>query len=185
MKYRMYVDEVGNADLEGSDDPNNRFLSLTGIVSDLNHVDVAIYPELELLKKEFFASHPDDPAILHRKEMLNGTGAFTALKNENVRNEFNEKLIGLLAQWQYVVITVCIDKKAHRDAYTIWRYDPYHYCLAILLEKYVLFLQRINSTGDVMAESRGGKEISVLKSHFVGFGKVGQILFPLNSSKNT
>jgi hypothetical protein len=32
MKFRIYIDEVGNPDLESSDDLNHRFLSLTGIV---------------------------------------------------------------------------------------------------------------------------------------------------------
>ena len=38
-KYRMYVDEVGNADLRSSDDPNHRFFSLTGVVLELGHVE--------------------------------------------------------------------------------------------------------------------------------------------------
>lgn len=66
MKYRLYVDEVGNPDLESSDDPNHRFLSLTGV----------------------------------------------------------------------------------------------------LLERFVFFLQRVNARGDVMAESRGGKEDRRLKDSF-------------------
>jgi hypothetical protein len=31
-KHRIYIDEVGNPDLESSDDPNHRFLSLTGVI---------------------------------------------------------------------------------------------------------------------------------------------------------
>jgi hypothetical protein len=30
-KYRLYIDEVGNPDLESSHIPNHRFLSLTGV----------------------------------------------------------------------------------------------------------------------------------------------------------
>ena len=40
------------------------------------------------------------------------------------------------AKCEYTVITVCLDKKKHRDTYTTWRYDPYHYCLAVLLERF-------------------------------------------------
>jgi len=72
----------------------------------------------------------------------------------------------LLEKWNYTVLTVCLDKKHHRDTYAVWRYDPYHYCLAILLERYRFFLQRNNSVGDVMAESRGGKEDMRLKRSF-------------------
>ncbi|HUT24239.1 MAG TPA: hypothetical protein VM492_07865 [Sumerlaeia bacterium] len=38
MKHRIYIDEVGNSDLESSDDPNHRFLSLTGVVLGLDYV---------------------------------------------------------------------------------------------------------------------------------------------------
>ena len=31
LKYRMYIDEVGNSDLNASTDPNHRYLSLTGV----------------------------------------------------------------------------------------------------------------------------------------------------------
>ena len=57
----MYVDEVGNADLGSSDDPNHRFLSLTGVIIELAHVESAVHPQLEALKSAYFGSHPDEP----------------------------------------------------------------------------------------------------------------------------
>jgi len=39
----MYVDEVGNADLRSSNDPNYRFLSLTGVAIELGHVETVIH----------------------------------------------------------------------------------------------------------------------------------------------
>jgi hypothetical protein len=35
MKYQMYIDEVGNPDLGSSDNPIHRFLSLTGVIFDI------------------------------------------------------------------------------------------------------------------------------------------------------
>ena len=63
-------------------------------------------------------------------------------------------------------MTVCLDKKKHRDTYLTWHYDPYHYCLALLLERFTFWLHRKNANGDVMAESRGGKEDRRLKESF-------------------
>ena len=63
-------------------------------------------------------------------------------------------------------MTVCLDKKTHKDTYTTWRYDPYHYCLAVLLERFVFFLKRMTAKGDAMAESRGGKADMRLKESF-------------------
>jgi len=55
-------------------------------------------------------------------------------------------------------MTVCLDRRRHRETYSTWRYDPYHYCLELPLEQFYFFLVRHNGVGDVMAESRGGKE---------------------------
>jgi len=41
----MYVDEVGNPDLGNSDNPNHRFLSLTGVIISLEYVKDVLYPE--------------------------------------------------------------------------------------------------------------------------------------------
>ena len=135
----MYVDEVGNSDLGSSDNPNHRFLSLKGVIVGVKYVSETLHPEMEELKSRYFGSHPDEPVILHRKEILNAKPPFAALKDENVRDRFDLELLSLLRKWDYKVITVCLDKKQHRDQYTVWRYDPYHYCMAVLLERFVFF----------------------------------------------
>ncbi len=165
-KYRMYVDEVGNSDLGSSDNPNHRFLSLTGVIINLQFVKEKIHPEMESLKARFFDSHPDDPVILHRKEILNSRSPFEVLENSGFRSQFDSELLLLLEKWDYIVITVCLDKKRHRDQYQQWRYDPYHYCMAILLERFVFLLNWYDTKGDVLAESRGGKEDRRLKESF-------------------
>lgn len=173
MKHRIYIDEVGNPDLESSDDPNHRFLSLTGIILELDYVKSFVHPQMEALKAKYFDYHPDEPIVLHRKDIMNAKPPFQSLKNPFVRARFDSDLLGLLSSWRYVVISVCLDKKKHKETYSTWRYDPYHYCLAILLERYVLFLTRINGRGDAMAESRGGKEDRRLKASFHRLWKQG------------
>ncbi|OGR07439.1 MAG: hypothetical protein A3K23_03815 [Desulfobacca sp. RBG_16_58_9] len=166
LSYRIYIDEVGNPDLESSDNPNHRFLSLTGVILDLDHVKGIVHPQMEDLKVRYFHHHPDDPVIFHRKEMLNAKPPFEALRDQQIRKNFDRDLLNLIATWDYCVISVCIDKKNHRDTYTIWRYEPYHYCLAVLLEQFMFFLKQRNARGDVMAESRGGKEDLRLKGSY-------------------
>lgn len=165
-KYRLYIDEVGNSDLKSSRNPNHRYLSLTGIILDLDYVHHVIYPELEDFKCRFFNSHPDDPIILHRKELVNKKPPFTALRDPEIEQAFNRELLEKLTTWQYVVITVMIDKLRHMEQYHAWRYDPYHYCLKILMERFVLWLKNRQMMGDVLAESRGGKEDIRLKKSF-------------------
>lgn len=173
MKYRMYVDEVGNSDLGSSDNPNHRFLSLTGVIIDIEYVRKKIFPEIESMKDEYFDSHPDNPVILHRKEIINAKPPFSALKNEKLRKKFDHKLLNYLNKWNYSVISICLDKKSHKETYTTWRFDPYHYCLALLLERFAFFLEQKSEKGDVIAESRGGKEDRRLKDSFAGLWENG------------
>lgn len=95
-KYRIYIDEVGNPDLESSDNPNHRFLSLTGVILELGHVERVVHPQMEAIKSKFFRSHPDDPVIFHRKEMVNFRPPFAALKDDGLRTHFDDELLALL-----------------------------------------------------------------------------------------
>lgn len=166
MKYRLYIDEVGNPDLNSSCDENHRFLSLTGVIFELQYVSDILSPELESLKVRYFGSHPDEPIILHRKEILQKKPPFTCLQDGDIERRFNTELLDRLRLWQYSAITVIIDKREHSEKYARWRYDPYHYCLEILVERYRLFLNIANAMGDVMVESRGAKEDMRLKKSF-------------------
>ena len=173
MKHRMYIDEVGNHDLGSSEDPLHRFLSLTGIIVELNYVRDVIFPQMEELKAKFFSSHPDDPLIFHRKKLVNARYPFQALRDPDILSVFDHELLNLLSNWNYVVVSVCLDKKIHKDTYQVWKYDPYHYCLALLLERFTFFLEQHKSVGDIMAESRGGKEDIRLKKSFENLWKDG------------
>ena len=165
-KYRMYVDETGNSDLKHTDDPNHRFLSLTGVIVDLAHIRETVHPEMEALKVRYFNSHPDEPVILHRKEMVNRRSSFRSLRDDEIRREFDQDLLRRLREWEYSVITVCLDKKKHAETYGGRNNDPYHYCMEILLERFNFWLNRRGAKGDVMAETRGGKEDRRLKNEF-------------------
>ena len=166
MKYRLYIDEVGNSDMGASQDPNHRYLSLTGVILELGYVDQVVHGQLEDLKRRFFGSHADEPVILHRKELVNRKPPFEALRDLRIEAEFNLELLRLLREFEYTAITTVIDKREHQQRYQVWRSHPYHYCLHVILERYVMWLRRRNVTGDVMAESRGGKEDLRLKKSF-------------------
>jgi hypothetical protein len=165
-KYRIYIDEVGNNDLRSSDNTNHRYLSLTGLIFELEYVKNVVIPSLEQLKQKYFPSHPDEPIILHRKELVNKKYPFNSLKDKEVEMKFNKDFLDLINELDYVLVSVLIDKKEHSDKYQTWKYDPYHYCLEIILERFFFFLQENDSKGDVMIESRGGKEDQRLKDSF-------------------
>ncbi|MDP2211224.1 MAG: DUF3800 domain-containing protein [Candidatus Aquicultor sp.] len=164
--YRMYIDENGNPDMKSSDDPNHRFLNLTGVIVDLDYAGTTLSPEMEALKAKHLPYHPDDPPIFHRTDMVNCRPPFDNLRDEKKRGAFDIDFKNMLNAWNYRVITVLIDKRAHREKYIAHREYPYHYCLEVLLERYVKFLRRTTSKGDVMAESRGATEDRLLKNEY-------------------
>lgn len=167
MKYRIYIDEVGNSDLKSSANEEHRFLCLTGVIFRLDYVSEILQPEIEVLKTKYFGSHPDEPVILHRKELVHKKFPFHVLSNPETSKAFDDEFLHLLAKWDYSVIGVVIDKQEHNNNYAAtWKYDPYHYCQEILLERYKLFLNTKDATGDVMIESRGGREDMRLKKSF-------------------
>lgn len=79
--YRIYIDEVGTHDLTHADDPNQRFLSLTGVVLESDYTIRVLLPEMDQIKRDFFQHDPDEPVIFHRKELVNKRTPFHPLND--------------------------------------------------------------------------------------------------------
>lgn len=173
MKYRLYVDETGNSDMGASSDPNHRYLSLTGVITSLDYVQDVIHPDMERLKQQYFHSHPDEPIILHRKELLRRGPPFHALRDRSIEEEFNRSLLAFIEKWDFRIVTITLDKLELSARYGVWTYHPYHYCLHVMLERYVMFLETQRANGDVMGESRGGREDRTLKASFANICQNG------------
>lgn len=75
-------------------------------------------------------------------------------------------LLDLISGLPYVTFKVVLDKKRHLETYGKAGFDPYHHCLAMLLELYCGYLEALNRRGDVLCESRGGKEDMRLKEEY-------------------
>ncbi len=115
MTYRLYIDEVGNSTISTPTNPQERYLSLTGVILEHNYVATTVFPAIEDLKMRYFKSHPDEPIILHRKELVNKKHPFKSLQDPEVEKAFNEEFLGLLEDLDYKVITVTIDKQEHQQ----------------------------------------------------------------------
>jgi hypothetical protein len=141
--------------MRASADPNHRYLGLTGVIMRLAYEGDQLTAILDTIKAVIFGTAN---IVLHRREMLDAKPPFHALQDSAVRNHLDTMLLELLHGGTYRVFSVVIDKQEHLRRYVVWRFHPYHYCLTVLLERYVQFLARINQTGDVLTESRGRKE---------------------------
>ena len=174
MTCRLYIDEVGNGDLNGAaDDPNIRYLSLTGIIMKTAAHDRRLQPAIEDLKAVHLEDIGDNPRILHRREIMRAEGCFRPLREAEARQAFNADLLCIMRDQPYLAITVTIDKRRHLETYQVWRFDPYHYCMTCLVERYVLWLNRNNLRGDVIAEARFKKVDKKLKASFDRLYRLG------------
>lgn len=153
MFYRLFIDEVGNGDLAGSAANDNvRFLSLTGILTRVDLHDKRFVEAMTALKMDIFG---DPTVILHRRDIVRrDKPPFNMLVDTRLRDRFNDGVLGLIRSLPYIALTVSIDKRQHLERYSAWHFDPYHYCLRCLVERYVRWLMRNDGKGDVVIEAR-------------------------------
>lgn len=115
-------------------------------------------PEVQRIKAEILELDPDEVVPLHRKEIMNKVHPFHRLRDPAKETAFNAAILKLLMDLDFTAITVVIDKQAHLAKYKKWAYDPYHYCLETLFERYCLTLNRRGGQGDIVSEARGKRE---------------------------
>lgn len=157
--YRLYVDEVGTDDLSGLHKDKHRYLSLTGIAMEYRHARDFLEPSFNEIKAELFDQDPDAPIIFHRSDILGGKGPFEKIRtDETFRKKFNESMHYVFLKTNYKVITVVIDKGWMLEQKHWKNTHPYHFLMEVLTEKYVQFLERHKAKGDIMPESRKGKD---------------------------
>lgn len=154
--FRLFIDEFGHHDMKSSADPNQRYLGLTGVIMRRSYAEGSFAEALGEIKERIFGR---SNFALHRSEILAARSApYTVLVDRSVRTNFDAAILNLIETSIYRVVTVIIDKKEHRTKYTVWQFQPYHYCMTALLERYIRWLQSAKDVGDVMAEARGKKE---------------------------
>lgn len=171
--YRLYIDETGNADITNTHDENNRFFSLCGAIIGLDISSGDATSHLNVIKKEFFPHDPDTPLIFHRKDIMRKRGAYEVLRDPVVDAKFCKWLLRYLEVIPFKLITVVIDKRAMLRQSHWTEKDPYHYCMQIMIEKYVQWLERNSAKGDALAERRGAKEDALLEEVYMRVCKTG------------
>ncbi|MHA1598641.1 MAG: hypothetical protein ACTSV1_07950 [Alphaproteobacteria bacterium] len=161
------MDEVGTDVLMHLDKDRHQFLSLTGIAVPLRHAGDFLAPRMNEIKASIFSHDPDNPIVFHRKDILGGKGPFGILrKDAAARTEFDKRILLLMSETDFTAITALIDKKWMLKQTHWLNKHPYHYLMEILIEKYVQYLERQNSIGDIMPESRQTQKNRLLQHVF-------------------
>jgi lysyl-tRNA synthetase, class I len=163
---RLYFDETGNA---AKKDPNQRYLSLTGLAIRQDIQDEQVSNKLAALKRQIFG---DESVILHRREIVGRKGVFSVLRDENLRAEFDAQLIEMLRAFPLTIFTVSVDKQSLCDQ-TKGIHGPYFYALVSLLELFVVWLGKNGLYGDVEGEARNDTHDDELFAAFRGFYENG------------
>jgi len=103
--------------------------------------------------------------ILHREDIINRRSSFWRLRDPDKAEAFDNELLALIAAAEFRLVAVVIDKEALREEYSTPSH-PYHLATGFMLQRYCGYLNHINRRGDVMAESRGGKENRLLMASY-------------------
>ncbi len=176
---RLYIDEVGNHAINESLPDNERYLTLFGLWTSFESMVNEIQPGMTNIKYEFLQSDPDNPIIFHRKDISRFRGPFSIFyKDEDSRIKFGDRMLKAYEEWDYTAIAITIDKLEHFRKYRVWRHAPYHYCLEVLLERYVLALRSKGLRGDVMIEARNPTLDKKLKASFKRIYAEGTLHLP-------
>lgn len=161
-RYRLYFDESGVHSFQNLETTHQRYLALCGVI--FSEDDYRVFQERwETMKRGFFKGDPDEPIVLHRKELMSRSGIFSVLEDETKRAEFDVAFLEIVRATPFVGLIVVIDKATHLQQYTE-PVNPYHFCLVALLQRYCFWLG--SRRGDVMGESRGRVEDQLLKAAY-------------------
>jgi Protein of unknown function (DUF3800) len=178
LRYRLFFDETDAGDLRSANDPNQRYLSLTGIVIRQDFHDGYTTRRLDRLKRDIFGQSPTNVIVLHRRDLIDRKGIFAPLADDQIRKEFDARIAALIAKVPAPAFTVSIDKLAHKNKYKVWQFNPYHYVLTCLVERFVRWLNRTGNLGDVMGEARGPTHDAQLRLSFRRLHNSGSSFVP-------
>jgi hypothetical protein len=168
-RFRLYVDESGDHTFRGvtSGQWDKRYLCLLGCAIEREAYRQQFCPALEQLKAAHFGADPDEPVILHREEMIARRGPFSVLRDPAKSEAFRQDFLALIDASDIRVFGVVVDKLSTQGKrYGPLPSHPYHIGLLAMMERYCGWLNFRKSVGDVLAESRGGREDSLLKSAY-------------------
>jgi len=154
-RYRLYIDESGDPSTSTKSLAQDPYLTLVGVAFETEYYRDEFQPDLEDLKKRHLPYDPDDPPILHRCDIRNGTEAFRVLRDDEKRKTFEEDLVELVGAAKYCLFCVVINKEKNAQRYGPMCPGQYEYAMAGLIPRYAGWLNySVHGRGDVMAEAR-------------------------------
>lgn len=168
-RVRLYIDESGDHTFGPSTvgQPHKQYLCLLGCAIEADYYTTDFTLAFEKLKTTHFAHDQDEKIVFHREELKARSGLFSCLKDKDKAHAFDSDFIALLKSAQFRAFAVLVDKATTRGKnFGPLPSHPYHIGLLAMMERYCGWLAFTGREGDVLAESRGGREDTALKSAY-------------------
>ncbi len=146
----LFLDESGNHQLDRISKDYPVFV-LGGIILDRTYARTVVEPRLSTLKLEFFGR---DDIVLHTTEIIRRQNHFAMLEDPALYEQFLSALTQLMSDLEYEVVACVIKKHAYAARYGVAGFDPYHFSLGILVERFAIDIGLVTDGGIVFVERR-------------------------------
>jgi hypothetical protein len=179
-RYRMFIDDTGLVTNLTSNNPQQRFAGITGVILRWDYLSDTFDSSLIKLKQKHFGLNDKGrPPILHLRQIKKGDGAFASLRNAATRKKWQIDCLKMYEAASYSVISVGVDKVAFYHAHPNWEGSIYELLVGNAIERYFYFL-RYGGCGDVMAEAINKDMDHELKKLYRRFYEQGTDHIPAN-----
>lgn len=157
VAFPIYIDDSGNVDPARTNDPNNRYGSLTAVILQSDYLFQKFNPSFQTLVERHFGKNADGrPLNLHRR-VLNSPpdhGPFSVLKDEEKRRAWDDAALKMFRNANYTVISACIDKVHWYHSFPDWNGDFYQVLVDAVLERAFYFLKNRNGIAELNIETK-------------------------------
>ena len=167
-EFRVYIDESGDHTYRQLQNLSSRYLGLTAAIIRKDYYDSQVIPALERLKRTHFTYDPDAPPILERRTIIKRRSAFGVLRESQRNVAWETDLLSFYRALIAQIFTVTVDKQSLHARFSATAWDPYHYALAVLLNRVRGWLNWGGRgwQADVMPEARGHREDAQLQAAY-------------------
>ena len=148
----LYLDESGDHDLINID-RNYPVFVLSGCILDSAYHDKVLKPSLNTFKRDTLGR---TDIVLHYADYTRDGKGFEMMSDTPKREDFYRKLNKLIDNTDFTLLACIIDKTEHLKHYK-YPINPYILSLEIIIEKFVMFLNKEKEQGMIIAESRNNQ----------------------------
>jgi hypothetical protein len=167
-QYSMFIDDTGDVTSSTTNDPQNRYASISGVIIERNYLSSTFEPSFQKIVKRHFGEKPDgSPVVLHRRQMISPPreGPFACLRDQIKRDAWDKACLDMMTRAAYTVITVCLDKVSYYYHHPKAKLDVYETFIQNAIERYFYFL-KAHGVGDVVVEAQNRGTDEAIKARF-------------------